>query len=298
MKEYVDEMLRLASDIVEGLLTVKDNDSDIDPELNLLIQQLAVISDKHTFVGVSAEPVSEAEVAVGNLPDADCAESDAGEIVEDVMSDALDEAATPEDERSEESVSENVEAEEVAEAVLSADEGQADMSEQVIPEAETEPELEQAVSESAMEEQADEADVTAVGESEKEQEPETDPEPEPEPVPEVIAESEPESEADVAVLPCCEEPETPSISDNAAEHAVPSVSYAELRRAFSLNDIFLYQRTLFGGSADRFNEALHAVSMMTSASELRRYLADVQQVNLKSEPAKEFIAVLMTFLED
>lgn len=296
MKEYVDEMLRLASDIVEGLLTVKDNDSDIDPELNLLIQQLAVISDKHTFVGVSAEPVSEAEAAVGNLPDADCAESDAGEIVEDVMSDALDEAATPEDERSVESISENAEAEEVAEAVLSADEELADMSEQVIPEAEGEPELEQAVSESAMEEQADEADVTAVGESEKEQEPETDPEPEP--VPEVVDESEPESEAEVAVPPCCEEPETPSISDNAAEHAVPSVSYAELRRAFSLNDIFLYQRTLFGGSADRFNEALHAVSMMTSASELRRYLADVQQVNLKSEPAKEFIAVLMTFLED
>jgi len=71
-----------------------------------------------------------------------------------------------------------------------------------------------------------------------------------------------------------------------------------LREAMSLNDLFLFRRTLFGGSAERFNNALEAIAGMSRLSEVRDYLRNRSGINLKSPEAKDFISIMTPFFDE
>ena len=292
MKEYVDEMLRLASDIVEGLLTAKDDDTDIDPDLNLLIQRLAVISDRHTVerhapdLMPSAENVTEAESVQDAESEQEEVESEAEAEVPEGIEMIAEEEKTAESVEFEEEADADVEPEpESADDPVpqsyesaSSEESDAPVTVEDEPAVKGDAETSDEDAESVCEEVNEEQEPTAEAADDAAEEPVTDTVAESE----AVSESEPEAESEVEATP-------------EAPHGC-GVPYAELRRAFSLNDVFLYRRTLFGGSAARFDAALQAVASMSGVEELRRYLAEVEGVNLKSASAKEFIAVLSSFL--
>lgn len=287
MKEYVDEMLHLASDIVEGLLSVKDNDTDVDPELNLLIQRLAVISDRHTFAGAPVpveepadeaddEPADEADDA-GDAPCENGGEAEAAVEAEEAL--ALTDSGREPEPVEAEMMADDAQSEELADAGHADDVPEVAEVAEIYDSGAADVAADDASAENALEEEALEADDVSGSE--------------PETMAEPVAVS--ASVADEEPMP---ESQTIQPQDAGPVGKNIAVTPAELRRAFSLNDIFFYRRTLFGGSPERFDRTLEAVASMRDVNELRRYLAEHEQVNVKSAPAKDFIAVLAVFLDD
>ncbi len=100
-------------------------------------------------------------------------------------------------------------------------------------------------------------------------------------------------------------PDEPEVADEVTEPAsepnsdnvgnTPIIDVLDLKAAFSLNDIFLFRRTLFGGSAQRFNNALADIACMDSTAQLKRYLQEQHGINIRSAEAKEFISVVEQF---
>lgn len=75
-----------------------------------------------------------------------------------------------------------------------------------------------------------------------------------------------------------------------------SVNADMLRKAFSLNDMFLFRRVLFGNSIGEFNRALEAISLLQSEDELKAFLKESCGIDLKTEEAKDFINIVAPFL--
>lgn len=73
------------------------------------------------------------------------------------------------------------------------------------------------------------------------------------------------------------------------------VTVTRLRNAFTLNDMFLFRRVLFGGSAKRFNDALEHISTLRSVDEIKDYLSERLHINPRSEEAKDFIGCISPF---
>lgn len=119
-------------------------------------------------------------------------------------------------------------------------------------------------------------------------EPETPTEPEPEPMPAPEIEPEPEVEA---------EPEQVAEPEPEAETDAPGLVAAELRRMFSLNDLFLFRRELFQGSQVLFDRALEDVGRCSSASQAREILINNYAIDPKRPEAKEFLAVISGLFE-
>ncbi len=69
-----------------------------------------------------------------------------------------------------------------------------------------------------------------------------------------------------------------------------------LKRAFSLNDMFLYRRLLFNGSSQDFNDVLEIVPSLQSPDEVCRLLSDRYGVDLQSDEAKAFIEILISYM--
>lgn len=88
-------------------------------------------------------------------------------------------------------------------------------------------------------------------------------------------------------------------ADEAAPEAMPysgtGLTGKQLRGIFSLNDIFLYQRTLFGGSSERFNASLDEIAHLSTTEELKAFLSEKCNINLKSREAKDFMVSLSQF---
>lgn len=78
----------------------------------------------------------------------------------------------------------------------------------------------------------------------------------------------------------------------------PSLSPATLREAMSLNDLFLYRRALFGGSAAAFNDALSEIATFRHISEVRNFMRDTLRINLKAPEAKDFLNVMAPFFSE
>lgn len=106
---------------------------------------------------------------------------------------------------------------------------------------------------------------------------------EPEPEPEVVIGSEPA-------------PFIESAAGGFAPAATGLVA-AELRRMFSLNDLFLFRRELFQGSQVLFDRALEEVGACSSAEEARRVLIERYAIDPKRAEAKEFISVISGLFE-
>ncbi len=92
-----------------------------------------------------------------------------------------------------------------------------------------------------------------------------------------------------------EAPETP---EEAGLASVTSLSPATLREAMSLNDLFLYRRTLFGGSAAAFNDALTQIATFSHISEVRNFMRDTLHINMKTSEAKDFINIMAPFFSE
>lgn len=95
-----------------------------------------------------------------------------------------------------------------------------------------------------------------------------------------------------------EAPETPATPEEAGLASVTSLSPATLREAMSLNDLFLYRRTLFGGSAAAFNDALTQIATFSHISEVRNFMRDTLHINMKTSEAKDFINIMAPFFSE
>ncbi len=207
MNGTIGQMLTLTADIAEALLTIKDTDSGITPELIDKIEQL------HTLAQLPVETV--ADVEEPELP-------------------------------AELSPKEEIQCEPVAETIRQAP-----------------PELEETL------------ELTEQEEEPVQENPEV-----PEP---------PET---------AEAPETAETPEEAGLASVTSLSPATLREAMSLNDLFLYRRTLFGGSAAAFNDALTQIATFSHISEVRNFMRDTLHINMKTTEAKDFINIMAPFFSE
>lgn len=95
-----------------------------------------------------------------------------------------------------------------------------------------------------------------------------------------------------------EAPETAETPEEAGLASVTSLSPATLREAMSLNDLFLYRRTLFGGSAAAFNDALTEIATFSHISEVRNFMRDTLHINMKTTEAKDFINLMAPFFSE
>lgn len=95
-----------------------------------------------------------------------------------------------------------------------------------------------------------------------------------------------------------EAPETPETPEEAGLASVTLLSPATLREAMSLNDLFLYRRTLFGGSAAAFNDALTQIATFSHISEVRNFMRDTLHINMKTSEAKDFINIMAPFFSE
>lgn len=116
-----------------------------------------------------------------------------------------------------------------------------------------------------------------------------------------IEEQESDAEPDKVEQPQAK-PEPEPIGKTVAESVNPPVmprtplfSAKDLRNAFTLNDVFLYQRTIFNGSPSQFKAALEEITTFTSADELRDYLVSEYHVDSESPEAEQFINTVSTF---
>ena len=207
MNGTIGQMLTLTADIAEALLTIKDTDSGITPELIDKIEQL------HTLAQLPVETVADVEEPA--LP---------GEL----------------------SPKEEIQCEPVAETIRQAP-----------------TELE------------DTLELTEQEEEPVQENPEV-----PEP---------PET---------AEAPETAETPEESGLASVTSLSPATLREAMSLNDLFLYRRTLFGGSAAAFNDALTEIATFSHISEVRNFMRDTLHINMKTSEAKDFINIMAPFFSE
>lgn len=215
MNGTIGQMLTLTADIAEALLTIKDTDSGITPELIGKIEQL------HTLAQLPVETV--ADVEEPTLP---------GKLSpkEEIQCEPIAETtrqAPPEQE-------ETLEITEQEESV------------QAIPEAPEAPEI-----------------------------------PEVPKIPETL-----------------ETPEEPEEPEQEEQASVTSLSPATLREAMSLNDLFLYRRTLFGGSAAAFNDALTQIATFSHISEVRNFMRDTLHINMKTTEAKDFLNIMAPFFSE
>lgn len=92
--------------------------------------------------------------------------------------------------------------------------------------------------------------------------------------------------------------EAPETAEEAGPACVTSLSPATLREAMSLNDLFLYRRTLFGGSAAAFNDALTEIATFSHISEVRNFMRDTLHINMKTSEAKDFINIMAPFFSE
>lgn len=66
----------------------------------------------------------------------------------------------------------------------------------------------------------------------------------------------------------------------------------DLRKAFTLNDKFLFRRELFGGSEQEFYDTIDLLTAMSSLDEAREYLFDDLQWDPENEVVKDFMDIV------
>ena len=118
--------------------------------------------------------------------------------------------------------------------------------------------------------------------------PETDSEPESEPEPEPVLETVQAASIQADETPAPEAAETDGATGLVA---------AQLRRMFSLNDLFMFRRELFQGSQVLFDRALEDVGASSSAQQAREILVNNYAIDPKRPEAKEFLAVISGLFE-
>lgn len=268
MEDYLDEMLHLTADIAEELLTIKDTGRELSDHTAEQIARLAELAVTYRMeMPVSHEAQQQEEGSGRQADDSWAISTQAMPEVEQEMSDALEEQADEHETAFEVAPEETAEAEKRDE-MLEADNAIAE----------------------------EEADADG-GEEPKEEHPASAPD-------ELFKtdfeeESTAESTATAEESKATEEETTAEVVEEVAEEThmpkMPLFTARDLRNAFTLNDVFLYQRTLFHGSSAEFKSALEEITTFTSVDELKDYLATVHHTDLKSAEAEQFVATVSTF---
>lgn len=62
--------------------------------------------------------------------------------------------------------------------------------------------------------------------------------------------------------------------------------------AFSINDRFLFQRELFGGDANKFDETITVIQAMHDVDQAHRFMTDDLQWDTSNDVVKEFIRLI------
>ena len=142
-------------------------------------------------------------------------------------------------------------------------------------------------------------------------EPDNDAEPQPDPDPDMLPEAEDEPditvefiEADDDTVPEPEdempippvptefpEPEEPVSPLRVDEKLQRSLS-KDIRKAFSINDRFRFQRELFAGSANAMNTAIEHIEVMTSYGNAELYFYSQLNWDREDETVKDFMAIV------
>ena len=86
-------------------------------------------------------------------------------------------------------------------------------------------------------------------------------------------------------------------AEEAADALPEGPSAADLKRAMSINDVFLFRRALFQGSASRMQSALTDIAECSGISEVSHLLAERYGLNLKQPESKAFISFLQPFFD-
>lgn len=86
-------------------------------------------------------------------------------------------------------------------------------------------------------------------------------------------------------------------AEEAADALPEAPSAADLKRAMSINDVFLFRRALFQGSASRMQSALTDIAECSGISEVSHLLAERYGLNLKQPESKAFISFLQPFFD-
>lgn len=86
-------------------------------------------------------------------------------------------------------------------------------------------------------------------------------------------------------------------AEEAADALPEGPSAADLKRAMSINDVFLFRRALFQGSASRMQSALTDIAECSDISEVSHLLAERYGLNLKQPESKAFISFLQPFFD-
>ena len=225
MNGTIGQMLTLTADIAEALLTIKDTDSGITPELIDKIEQLHRLAHLpvETANDVEETPLPSAQPTMDEIP------------CEPIAQPAPQ--ADPETETTQ------------------------DTEEEV---AQPSPLLPEATTAATTEAETTEAEISGT---------ET-------------------TEAEISGTETTETETTEYIQ------ATPSLTPATLREAMSINDLFLFRRTLFGGSAAAFNNALSEIATFRHISEVRNFMRDTLRINLKAPEAKDFLNVMAPFFSE
>lgn len=86
-------------------------------------------------------------------------------------------------------------------------------------------------------------------------------------------------------------------AEEAADALPEGPSAADLKRAMSINDVFLFRRALFQGSASRMQSALTDIVECSGISEVSHLLTERYGLNLKQPESKAFISFLQPFFD-
>lgn len=106
---------------------------------------------------------------------------------------------------------------------------------------------------------------------------------------------EPEPKADPNPVPKAAAPEATATETRPVpvDEMLSRREARDLRKAFTLNDKFLFRRELFGGSDPEFADTVELLQTMTSLDEAREYLFDDLQWDPENPVVKDFMAIVV-----
>lgn len=142
-----------------------------------------------------------------------------------------------------------------------------------------------------------------------EQEPSTEPEPIAEPMPGTTVEietvepepeeeedsepeDEPEPEEEEIVMPQYDTTETDNEEPIRLDEKLARENSRNLRKAFSLNDMFRFRRELFGNSATEMTDTLNLVEAMSSLSEANDYFYNDLEWDASNPEVQDFMDII------
>lgn len=333
--KIIDRMLGLTAEIADELLLLKDAEATFIPDrLKLKIISLAELASQ-TASGTALEtaPAVEAAAPIVEEPDETpeaehaieetaghetCADEAAGdaELAESTEFEAEESADNSSSEQQPEQpeLPEQFEQPEQSEQPEPSEQQETDQPQEVQNEVLEQEAAEFEESEDAYDDDAEEMELEIVQDDEEEDYPQhTEDYPQSaedytqhiedfypsSPAPE--AQQKPES-YEVPESPEVPEPHyIPEPQEVPAPQAVPeapltpTVPVSVLRGAFSINDAFLFRRSIFGGSKPEFDTSLEVISHLANVGELRQYLTEGLGLNLEENPGKDFYDILSRY---